>query len=705
MTTSIERRSPVGTRPARVSPRAEKAVSFRTDIEGLRAVAVTAVVAYHVGIPGVSGGFVGVDVFFVISGFLITGLLLREVAATGRIAFDAFYGRRARRILPSASIVVIVVALASFLIYSPLGAVAVMKDLVASAFFYANWHFIASGTNYLAASDANSPVLHFWSLAVEEQFYLVWPLLIFGIVGLSRRFPRHSTRIVAILIGLITVASFLYCIEATSTNANVAYLATTTRAWEFGLGAVVACVSPAAGRAAARLRLGWLSWALGVFGLGGLVWSVVAFDADTIFPGAAAAAPTLATASIILGGSMTGGSLNAVGTFLSLRPIRYLGRLSFGWYLWHWPVLILTEERAGVLALPGRIALTLVALLLAAGTLHLVETPISHLKEVVTNTRSAMALGLLALVLAAASSMTVGQVEIAQASSLRASAAASTAAAQFRDLQRTGDGVRGAVTPSSIEAAKDMPALPAGCLATVVATTSPSCEITSSGAVDTAAPAGRVVLLGDSHAEQWYPIARALANARNTDVEVLTKAGCPLATLTIRSPQLSGPYTQCDRWRENVLTRLDREAKPSMIIISSLTRYSGSVPLDQAWATTMSRLGALRAPIVYMADTPYPVFDVPSCISGHVAQWSGCGIDRRTAFQPDALMAGIAARRFANAHTVDMNTVLCPAVDAICPAVRNGLLLYRDNSHVTNSAMTALVPLALPAFHRLGLYK
>ncbi|WP_276329048.1 acyltransferase family protein, partial [Crossiella equi] len=231
----------------------------RRDIEGLRAVAVLTVLGFHAGVPGFTGGYVGVDVFFVISGFLITGLLLGDIQRAGGFSLKEFYARRARRILPSAAVVLLAVAFGSWLLLPPLRARDVAVDVLAGALNVANWRFVVNQTDYLAAARDHSPVLHFWSLAVEEQFYLVWAPLLLGVAVLVRR----SVPAIATVIGVLAAASFVLSVQWTASAEPLAYMGSPARAWEFGVGALAAVAAP------------WFRApaVLGVLGAAAIAWS------------------------------------------------------------------------------------------------------------------------------------------------------------------------------------------------------------------------------------------------------------------------------------------------------------------------------------------------------------------------------------------------------------------------------------------------
>jgi peptidoglycan/LPS O-acetylase OafA/YrhL len=333
-------------------------------------VAVVAVVLCHaIGWP--SGGFAGVDVFFVVSGFLITGLLLREVDRTGRISLRGFAARRIRRILPASLVVLVVVAGVAFLAFNRPRAEQTLGDAIAAALLVSNWRFAADGTDYFHATAAVSPLQHFWSLSVEEQFYLVWPLLIVALllIPLARRGATSVRIVVGLAAVAIGVASYAWAMVDTSTEPTVAYFATTTRLWELAAGAVLAALSPLLGRipAAIRILLGWA-------GLAGILWSFVVIDADSPFPAPWAALPVAATALVIAGG--VGGDPRARHLFPLSNPLSVVvGDMSYSIYLWHFPVIVFAAVLLPAGAPATGIILGAIAILSLASYL-IVEQPL-----------------------------------------------------------------------------------------------------------------------------------------------------------------------------------------------------------------------------------------------------------------------------------------------------------------------------------------
>ncbi|MBV8463641.1 MAG: acyltransferase, partial [Acidimicrobiales bacterium] len=316
---------------------------FRPDVEGLRAVAIGLVVLYHAGLPGLSGGYVGVDVFFVISGFVITGVLLRERSATGRTSLAHFYARRSRRILPAATLVIVVTVVAAYAVLGIAAGNQTAVDARWATVFLANFHFAAAGTNYLNAHQLPSALQNFWSLAIEEQFYLVYPTVFLLVWRLRWRTPPR----VRLLFGLgaVVFVSFLLSVAQTATDPATAYFSPFTRAWELALGAMVALATDRLVRLPAPIAA-VLTWV----GLGAVFFAAVAFGANTAYPGSAVAIPVVGTALVIAGGA----AVPAAGAELLLgrRPFGWLGRLSYSLYLWHWPILILAAESANRASLP-----------------------------------------------------------------------------------------------------------------------------------------------------------------------------------------------------------------------------------------------------------------------------------------------------------------------------------------------------------------
>lgn len=668
--------------------------AFRPDIEGLRAVAVLAVLAFHAGVPGTAGGFVGVDVFFVISGYLITGLLVREAVTTGRIRLGDFFSRRARRLLPSAAVVLGAVAVAGAWLTVPLRRADLEYDVVAAALSVANWRFVSQQTDYLAAGHGQSPLLHFWSLAVEEQFYLFWAPLLAVIVLCAARAVRRGRAVrsaVALVAAPLVLGSFALSLYWTGHSVSLAYLGTPSRVWQFGVGALLALLPWHLMRGPRPLRL-LCGWA----GAAAIGWCVVSYDASTPYPGYAALVPTLATAAVILAAIPGRGERNAqgaygVGRLLSGRAPRAVGRLSYTLYLWHWPVLVLAEARFGALGWPAKTALTLAAVLPALATMRWVEQPLRRSRTVSELPRRGLSVGVSAIVLPVVLALVVGSTTLhllGPATPGDMKGLPPGAASGPSLLTRTAGAplADGPVVPSPVQARKDFPP-DAPCEVAPAVTSSPDCLF---GAVDSP---DRIVLLGDSHAGQWFSPMLALASERGWALQELVKQGCPLPRLEVHNPQLGRAYRECDTWRADALDRLRQQPKPRLIVIASLNRYTADAKLlAEGWEKTLEPLRAIGAPIVYLEDTPVPGTDIPACVSGSPESPGACAFGRADAWQPDPLARRIASGALPGVRGISVNPVLCPGDGPTCPAVVDRILLYRDDAHLTNVAAVVLTP-------------
>ncbi len=546
---------------------------FRKDIEGLRAVAILAVVLYHAHVGAVPGGYVGVDVFFVISGYLITDHLWREVHDSRGLSFRGFYGRRIRRLLPASFLVLAVTAVASAAILPPLTARAVLKDGVACALYVGNYRFALLQTNYLTASAAPSPFQNYWSLGVEEQFYLVWPavLLLASLAWSRRRHVRPSRASAAIALGVIAVTSCAFSVWLTHASEPWAFFSLATRAWELAVGGLVALGAPAIGRMRGRPLLGWV-------GLGLVVWSIVTYTSSTPFPGTAALVPVLGTAAII---AAVTGPAPSHGPVQILRrpPMLVIGRVSYSWYLWHWPMLILVPAALGhALSLAQNLSVAAVSFVVATATFVLVERPVRTSSWLTSRPRRSLGLGA-ALTVAAVGACVLsvlslpsltgtGHAPVAAAAlreSTKAQEAASLAVehrpgAAPSGHRRLHEQVARSVTvqdvPANLEPslpdadADEPPVFVDGCLDSYTDTSLQPCTFGDTSSSTT------VVLFGDSHAAMWFPAVDQAAQQFGWKLITWTKATCPPFPLPIFSPVLGRTFTECDEWRADVLDQI-----------------------------------------------------------------------------------------------------------------------------------------------------
>ena len=516
---------------------------FRSDIEGLRAVAVIAVVLYHAGLPGVGGGFIGVDVFFVVSGFLITGLLWREASSTGTVGLARFYGARARRLLPAAVTVLVATCVASAVLLPPLQARSVIKDGIASALYVGNYRFAIQGTDYLAADAPPSPLQHYWSLGVEEQFYLLWPALIIGTAWLLARVTRRTsaaaTRSVTpyfLVLAVLAGVSFVVSRSWTESLPSWAFFSLPTRAWELAIGGLVALTA-----GAWRHLPGPSAAVVGWGGLALIVVTCTQVGEATRYPGTAALLPVLGTALVIGAGCAT--TDLGVGHFLSKPAMRSIGRLSYSWYLWHWPVLLLAPALfGGDIGLAGRLAMVVVSFGLAILTLHLIENPVRLAPSLKESARRSLAVGGaltavgvgICLVLLVVRPVPVGHgvaaAPIAPLAPMRPADPSASAPPPMSIHDQVVAAVAKSTEPRPVPA-NLTPALGAiakpdvfvnGCVLSWRDVEQPECASGDAGATTT------VALVGDSHAAMWQPALEPIARERHWRLETMSKVLCPL---------------------------------------------------------------------------------------------------------------------------------------------------------------------------------
>jgi peptidoglycan/LPS O-acetylase OafA/YrhL len=674
MTSVLDRR--VAPAPPRITP----GEGFRPDIEGLRAVAILLVVLGHAGVAAAGGGYVGVDVFFVLSGFLITSLLLREVATAGRISIPRFYARRALRLLPASTLVLVCTLVAARLWLAPLLAGQYAHDAVAAAGYVSNLVFAHRGTDYLAADSAPSPFQHFWSLAVEEQFYLAWPLLIMAATAFGRR------RLLGYALAVLGAASLILSITETHRSAPWAYFGTHTRAWELAAGALLAVNAERIARLPRRLArvLGWA-------GLIAILLAAVLYTDRTAYPGLFVVLPAAGAAAVIAGANDA----------LASRPMTALGRLSYGWYLWHWPVLIIAPVALGISAsVPQRLALAIGALGPAWLSLRLVENPIRYSRVLRSRARYGLALGasLFACVLAAALVVHASPPAIAHGSAVAPLEISPDRPRILAQAIKNGESLTGIpanLTPSLTAAASDLPAVyHDGCHASSTAVRA----IGTCAFGDPRAPR-TVVLFGDSHAAQWFPALERLAFERHWRLVSLTKSGCTAADATIWIEALQRPYTECDAWRRSAIARVVA-LKPSLIVVASKFVYrltDPSATWRSAWARTFTELSSAGAPIAALSDTPTMGVQVPVCLSQHPTQAYACNRPVGASLNQIERQVLLSLDSAGPVTVVDPIPWLCSTA---CPVVLGHLLVYRDSTHLTTPMSKALAPLladSLPA--------
>ena len=634
---------------------------FRPDIEGMRGIAVLLVVLFHSGVPGFGGGFIGVDVFFALSGYLITGIILNEITKRGKLSFRNFYARRARRLLPAAGLVVVSTLVLMLLMYSPLELGKYASWASYTSLYASNYMFMWDASNYFASDVTRNPYLHTWSLAVEEQFYLFWPALI-----ALTLIATKSRRQLAVVLTVMSGVSLAFCIWLTNYRAPWAFFGLPTRAWEFGLGGL-GCMVPAE----YLVRRKSLTAAVGWIGFAAVLAGSVVFSSQTPFPGLAAALPVLGTIAVLL--AWFSGLRWGPIALLETSPLQYLGRQSYSWYLWHWPILLLAGLQFPNISWPGKLLAALVALALAHITFITLEKPVRFHPFLVA--RPGLSLGLAPLVAVLGVTVSLLTQGIARRELASEPQASFWAAANDRRVL-----------------------FEAHCLTGSGSTRLAECTY-GDPASDTT-----ILLFGDSHAEHWFPALNRIALENHWRLLTLLKASCPPAEVKIFNTNLKRDDTECTEWRSAALAHITG-LHPHLVVLSESDQpvaAPGQMQLhsvssedwERGLRSTVSYLDSRGVKTVVIADVPRPEFDVPTCLSraaarSHSAQ--DCNVSRSTALNEDARRAERAAvTGLSNIRLLDFADQLCP--NQVCQTLVDGQVVFRDGDHLTSSFSQSLAP-------------
>lgn len=657
----------------------DRSVPRRADIQFLRALAVLLVVAYHAGLPGVGGGFIGVDVFFVISGYLITRKLVQGLDDGGVGFLPRFYASRARR-LAGPAIVVALVTVATSMYFSAVTAKSVATDAIASLLGVMNIHLIITGSSYESSGSAPSPLMHYWSLAVEEQFYLVWPLVLALIlVVCGKRFNRRVVS--AVVLGVVVALSLVYASQLTPVNPEAAYFNPLLRCWELGVGALLA-FAPAPQRTGTALVSG-----ARMVGLAVIFWAGVSLTIDSGVPGAVTVIPVAATALMLWCGERLD-----TPSWMALSPIQRIGDVSYSFYLWHWPVLALAAIAMPEATSPSATFLLVLASYgLAEVTYAFVESP---LRKVSWPTWKPLAAG--ALATATACSALVALVTFGP-SGRTAPAGVSVASpvidgsAPLNTLLT--DSLSISVVPSNVTPALDTPASgfeqfrPGGCSDGNPGTTAEQCTFgDTSGSVT-------IAVVGDSHAEQWLPALDAIGTRNGYRIVSWTMGGCPLAGAEPRA--IGGPEVarQCDDFRASLPTRLE-SLSPDLIIAGMSNGPGIQTEHPEAWASRSLQqfrtLADTGAPVVPLIDNHFAKSPPAECLAANKKSARTCAYD--PTWNKDVnTFRDVTKRVWTNSglSVIDSAEFLC--TDA-CPAIVGNVQVWRDTHHITHDYSKLVAP-------------
>jgi peptidoglycan/LPS O-acetylase OafA/YrhL len=680
---------------------------YRGDLQGLRGVAVLLVALDHAGVGFLKGGYVGVDVFFVLSGFLITGLLLQGVARDGHVSFRNFYARRARRILPAAALTLATTTIVADLLLNYVRARQVAWDSFWASLFAANIRFAHEGTNYFAQGQPPSAIQHYWSLAVEEQFYLVWPALLaitlFGVVlslgtrrqrsGRGRAITRGARLRVLAVIALLGTASLLWSIHYTDALPAAAYFSTRARAWELALGAALAVAAPAVDRMPHIVRVagGWL-------GIAAIAIAATKFSAATPYPGYKALLPTVGAALVIAGGMAHRATGPIVGKVLAVQPLRYVGDRSYTFYLWHWPALTIAMLYVGhELGVGMNMVLLLGAFLLSIVTYALFENPIRRARWNLRASAVLVPVSVASVIVVTVVTLSSVDAKIARAE--RASAAVGRSDRSiFSTTQRLGShplrtvvlAVRAAkqgaklpspLTPPLADLEKEAYSFPPGCVpATADQTTSPICKLGDATASKT------IVVFGDSHAQMWMPAVLPMAEHDGWTVIPLVKSGCVTSSWVGKGYPNTPPTTigQCHawfKWAKGEAKTLD----PDVVLMSGCCAGATGTVLRATKAGYSSVAAALKGTaeaVILVADDDGISKQPVDCLLARHATMKSCTTTwTAQRFASNEALAKLAGSR--GFGYLDTRGWFCDGF--MCPFVVGHTVVYRDTGHITQA--------------------
>lgn len=678
---------------------------FRSDIQGMRAVAVMLVFIYHLFPTYLTGGYIGVDVFFVISGFLICGLIINESLKSGRFRVLRFYERRIKRLLPAASLVLIVSAIGAYFFLPNTRWIETARQIIASAIYAENFYLYFQSIDYLTADTPPSPVQHYWSLSIEEQFYIVWPLLMLAAIWIYKKTSISLRKIVGIFLAVVFCASLLCSIYITQKDSSGAYFLSSTRIWELALGGLCAVVLPFV-KVPNKIVAPILWAALAV-----IIYAAVQYTDTTAFPGYTALIPTLGTAVLLVFGSLTDHTF--VQKILSLSVMRFLGDISYSLYLWHWPIIIFAQAKFGA-ELPVLVSIAVLALAIFLSWLSkiFIEDPIRK-SDMNFATSFLMGAGLILISIFAALSL----IYLAEKKFLSDFEGDKNSQGQFSDLHPgalvLGSGFDGLAEfpdesffPKPGNAREDIPTVYADQCHVSRAETSvtpclyvPDIDAQGKGIMRHASidqydqDRPLIMLIGDSHAAQWLPALKLIAVQENWAIITHTKSSCTVIDALIVDS--NGDYQACYVWGQQVVDDVIQR-RPDFVVTTMITNYvlSDAKGKEDNFNKVVSGLAAGWEKITQndidikvIKSTPRFEVQVPDCVAANLPEWKKCNLPRLDALRFSGVLEA-AASQVQKADLIDMSDDLC-SFDS-CDVIIGNVLVYRDQHHITATYMRTM---------------
>lgn len=663
------KKSNIMNRMVRLEVQKKKKV-FRKEIEGLRAVAALLVAIYHIWWGNVSGG---VDVFFVVSGFLITTSLLSRYERNNQVKIYDFILHLAKRLFPVAFFVLFFVTIASILWLPQLQWVQTIKEVFASALYYQNWQLASDAVDYLAQNNEASPLQHYWALSIQGQFYIIWPLLLIISIFFAKKVFKISVRS-SFLISLVIVfsLSFTYSIYKTAVNQPWAYFDTFTRVWEFSIGGIIALlISHIAVKKSLSMILGWL-------GLFAIISCGIILQVSTVFPGYAALWPTAGAVFIILAGS-NGGTLG-VHRLLGSKPFMKMGSISYAFYLWHWPVLIfyyIWTDNSHASLLDG-LLMILFSILLAYVTTTLVEKPIRYIKTNNSTWKKVIVpitLMIPVLIVASIWSGTIKNQEAQLAFAVEnddypGALALQSGKDEVTPLEKV------PVSPNPIQARDDLPKSYVDKCHQIAGES----EIIKCEYGELEAPKYTIALVGGSHAAHWLPSFREFAKSKKIKVVNYTKSGC-------RFTSDEDVEEDCKEWNKKLIETLI-SSKPDLVFTHA--DVAGKERIPAGFLKQWKKLQVADIPILAVRDNPRFGFDVAACVDENGVFSSACSVNREDVLPTESPWDKLDVKP-ENVYYTDLSDYFCE--DTTCKPVVGNVLVYRDDGHITATYAKTLAPI------------
>jgi peptidoglycan/LPS O-acetylase OafA/YrhL len=680
---------------------------FRPDIEVLRAIAVLAVVISHSKIA-LASGFIGVDIFFVISGFLITKHLHDEVQKSGTVSIVSFYTRRILRILPASVFVVLMTILAFLIWLSPLQTINYGWDSLLSSLSGMNYRLAVTGTDYFNSTNLPSPFQHFWSLAVEEQFYFIWPLLIFIVAKLFIRSPKNIVhisnltdmdqnkenermqtfekefaainflrfKIFITFVLLIVIGYSLYLsYTITSQSQPLAYFGLQTRAWQLAVGSLLSFYTTTFAKISARFAA-ILSW----LGFTGLVAGFILINEKTIYPGLWSLIPTLSTALIVLAGINE--TKYSFENLFNCRTVRWIGKISYSWYLVHWPLFVIFFYIMGdSLSMLQKAGLIIVSFILANLCFLLVENPIRFATWIKVSYVRTFALGIMLILVSAGASYSVIYIKTESLKNYEDIEVVENVIDEATVLKKVKEGLKTKQLPIILKTPLASVSTDKPYLKCIVPQSDTELQDIGKCITKNSKTGKTIALIGDSHAYQWANSIQKIAEKYEYDLLILTKPGCPMYDISVFDPTLNRDYTECYVWRKNMLDKLS-QVKPDIIIHTGIIYKEASV---DKFVEYLSKLQNISKNVINIVDSRKPNTQIPECLAKNSQDIQNCSFSTDFELNNGGIIKErqTAAAEKLGVKNIETTDWFC--FEKLCPPIVQNIVVYQDENHVSNT--------------------